>query len=135
MTRVRLSPLTSALLALTVAAFYGRTLTFGLIWDDFAALRPRPLAAAWHGPWDPGGVWPDFYRPLSIALYDALFRLLGHQAVALHLVTLLLLFAAAWLFGSIVAEECDDARCGAVAALLFVTHPRSEEHTSELQSH
>jgi hypothetical protein len=45
--------------------------------------------------------------------------------VALHLVTLLLLFAAAWLLGSIVAEECDDARCGAVAALLFVTHPQT----------
>ena len=118
----------AAWLALAVGALYGRSLWFGLMWDDFAALRPRSMAAlasAWTGPWDPGGVWPDFYRPLAITLYDGLFRVFGHHDVALHFVTLATLWTAACLVARVVGRESGRESLGLLAALLFVTHPET----------
>lgn len=115
------------LLALTLL-LYGRTLTFGLMWDDFAALRARPWSAvlgAWTGGWEPNGVWPDFYRPLSIALYDTLFRVFGHHDAALHALTLALLWLVAWLVRTFVARETGAACTGLIAAMLVLAHPET----------
>lgn len=118
----------AAAIAALILALYGRTLGYGLVWDDFAALRHRPvsaLAGAWTGAWDPGGVWPDFYRPLSIALYDAMFRLFGHNAPWLHAVNLAELFLAAWLLRAFVRRETASDTLGFVAGVLLIAHPET----------
>lgn len=115
-------------LVLLTAGLYGRTLAYGLVWDDYAALRTRPLRAvlgAWTGPWDPGGVWPDFYRPLSIAIYDAAFRLCGHNSLALHALTLIALLIAAWMLRAFVRRETASDTLGLVAAALLLLHPET----------
>lgn len=125
---MRRSRADALLLVLLTAVLYGRTLTYGLMWDDFAALRARPWSAvlgAWTGGWEPNGVWPDFYRPLSIALYDTLFRLFGHHDVALHALTLTALVLAAWMLRQFVARETGTGTIGLVAAVLLLSHPET----------
>ena len=116
------------LITLLILVLYGRTLGYGLVWDDYAALRLRPAAAligAWTGPWDPGGVWPDFYRPMSITMYAALFRVFGHHTIALHTVNLAELFLAAWMLRAFVRRETQSDALGLAAALALVLHPET----------
>ncbi len=125
MTRPRTA---AVLIALLILVLYGRTLGYGLVWDDFAALRPRSAAAlvgAWTGEWDPGGVWPVFYRPLSIVVYHTMFRLLGHHALWLHAVNLIELWLAAWLLRVFVQRETQSAVFALIAATLLVLHPET----------
>ncbi|MBP8273173.1 MAG: hypothetical protein KAY59_02025 [Acidobacteria bacterium] len=115
-------------LALLTLGLYGHTLSYGLVWDDFAALRPRPIAAllgAWTGAWDPDGIWPMYYRPLSIALYDGMFRWLGHNTAALHAVNLAGVFGAAMLLRTFVVRETRSAIVGLCAGALLVLHPET----------
>ena len=115
-------------IGLLILALYGRTLAYGLVWDDFAALRPRSLSAllaAWTGPWDPGGVWPEFYRPASMALYASMYQLFGHHAMALHAANLAELFLASWMLRAFVRRETQSARLGLLAALLLILHPET----------
>ncbi len=122
-------PRTAALLiGLLILALYGRTLGYGLVWDDYAAFRARPLAAllgAWAGPWDPGGVWPNFYRPLSIALYAVLYQVFDHNTVGLHAMNLVELFLAAWMLRAFVRRETDSNALGLAAAMALVLHPET----------
>ena len=117
-----------AVIATLIFVLYGRTVGFGLVWDDVVALRARPaaeIAAAWTGPWVSAGVWPDFYRPLAIALYAAAFRLLGHNTVALHAANLTALLAGAWMLLAFVRRETESAPLALVAAALLVMHPET----------
>lgn len=112
--------------ALGVALTYADTLSRGLWWDDYLALRPRTWAeigGAFHGTWDPAGLWPVFYRPLTIAYYALGFQLFGLNAWALHVVSLVELTAAAWLLALFVLGETRSPWLAAVAAVLFGVHP------------
>lgn len=120
--------LAALVLALLTLALYGHTLSYGLVWDDFAALRPRTVSAllgAWTGAWDPDGVWPMYYRPLSIALYDGMFRWLGHNTVALHAVNLAGVCVAAMLLRTFVARETRSSIVALAAGALLVLHPET----------
>lgn len=115
-------------IALLILVLYGRTLSYGLAWDDYAALRPRTAAAllaAWTGPWDPGGVWPDFYRPLSVAMYSSLFRVFGHNGTALHAINLAELFLAAWMLRAFVRRETSSPGLGLIAGVLLILNPET----------
>lgn len=115
-------------IAMLILILYGRTLTYGLVWDDYVALRPRPageITAAWVGPWGSGGVWPDFYRPLSIAVYAASYRAFGHNTTALHALNLVGLGVAALLLSAFVRRETRSARLGFIAAGLLIIHPET----------
>jgi hypothetical protein len=112
--------------ALGVALTYADTVSRGLWWDDYHALRPRTwaeIAGAFHGTWDPAGLWPVFYRPLTIAYYALGFQLFGLNAWALHVVSLVELTAAAWLLAVFVLGETRSPSLAAVAAMLFGVHP------------
>jgi len=125
MTRPRQAAL---LIALLILALYGRTLGYGLVWDDFAALRHRStaeLVGAWTGGWDPSGVWPVFYRPMSIVVYDTMFRLFAHHGAWLHLVNLLELWLAACLLRVFVERETASGGLALIAAVLLVLHPET----------
>ncbi len=66
--------------------------SFGFVYDDYHFLRPYDLTdvlRAFHGTWDPAGIEPPFYRPLTVALYAARFEIFGLNEVAHHLVGLL----------------------------------------------
>lgn len=118
----------AVLVAALILILYGRTLFYGLVWDDFAALRPRSMTAllgAWRGPWDPGGVWPDFYRPMSMAVYNVMFRIFGHHAAWLHAVNLGELWLAALMLRLFVCRETASKTVGLVAAILLVLHPET----------
>lgn len=120
--------LAACAIAAVIAVIYGRTLGYGLFWDDYAALRPRPwpaIAGAWTGEWDPGGVWPAFYRPLALWMYAGLGATIGGSAWLMHLLTLGGLFAVAWRLRAVVHGETGDASLGLVAAVLLVVHPET----------
>jgi hypothetical protein len=117
-----------AVLAGAVLALYGRTLGYGLVWDDYLAFRDRAaseLTGAWTGTWDTTGRWPAFYRPISLALYDAMFAIAGRDGFALHAITLALVLLAACLTYRVVATETGRPGLGAIAALLLIAHPET----------
>lgn len=129
MRRLLTSPAGAAVLIIAlVVIFYARTLSFGLFWDDYAELRPRSWDAvmgAWTGEWDPGGVWPVFYRPLTMMLYATLYSTFGHDATSLHLINLVLLGVAAWMLRAFVAREVSSPMLGTVASVLLIVHPET----------
>jgi hypothetical protein len=105
---------------------YFGTLRFDFIWDDYITLRPREwaeLASVWHGPWDPTGLWPAFYRPLAVWADASAFSLLGFDAPALHTVALAELAIGAALAGRFVQRETDSLWLGIFTAALFAVHP------------
>jgi hypothetical protein len=107
---------------------YGYTVTYGLVWDDYVALRPRTLdavLAAWYGHWDENGVWPAFYRPLSLSAYAGAYALFGHNTLALHVVNLIGLAIAAGMTSVFVQRETGSCGLGTVAAVLLVVHPET----------
>ena len=88
------------------------TLHYGFEYDDYYFLRPHTLAevlAAFHGPWDLGGVMVKFYRPLTVVLHAVRFELFGLNAPAHHAVSLTLFAVAASLDG-LVRVSLDRAR-------------------------
>lgn len=117
-----------ALVALAVLALYGRTLGYGLVWDDYLAFRARAaaeLSGAWTGTWDTTGRWPAFYRPISLALYDLMFSIAGHDGWRLHAITLALVCLVAWLTYLVVARETARPGLGLTAALVVIAHPEA----------
>jgi hypothetical protein len=109
-----------------VLAVYGDTTGAGLIWEDYTKLRPAgpsDVAAAFAGSWDPTGLWPAYYRPLSTAYTALAFYLFGLNAPALHVVSILGLMLAATLVGLVVRHELRSTGWGGVAAALYASHP------------
>ena len=107
-----------------VLATYARVLAWPFLFDD-------PIHIRWLASHDFRDVWLDIrgmqhYRPLVFSLWRASFALFGsHCAMPLHLVTLLLHAANAWLVAWL-AYRLTESPFGALAALaLFAAFPFS----------
>jgi hypothetical protein len=113
------------LAGLVVAALYWPTLRFDLFEDDYFLLRPwspEHLANVLTGPWLQADS-PDYYRPVAIYIYKALFFTFGLNTRALHVVPLVTMTVLAWLLGRVVRRETGSVRLGATAAVLYAIHP------------
>lgn len=102
------------------------TLSYGFAYDDYHFIRPyaaAELARAFHATWDPSGIEPRFYRPLTIAFHAARFAAFGLNAHAYHVLSLCLCAAAALAMGAFVWLASRRRAAGAVACLAFVVHP------------
>jgi hypothetical protein len=109
-----------------VCLTYLDSLSRGLYWDDYYALRPWTRADIWsafHGSWDPAGLWPVYLRPLTIAYYALGFQLFGLNAWALHAVSLVEIALAAWMTATLALRERVSPALAALAALLYASHP------------
>lgn len=139
MARARL--LIAAAASLGVGLVYADSLNLGLWSDDYLFLRPSSLAdvaRTFHGTWEPSGILPAFYRPLTIAYQAAVFHVLGFNTHAIHVLSLFLIAVVACLVGMFVSREAGSPRLGAIAAVLYGVHPaiaRSEGPWFFLQYH
>ena len=109
------------------ALIYAGTLGYGFDYDDYHFVRPitgAEVAAAFTGTWDRTGIEVDFYRPLTVALFALRFSVLGLNATAYHVLSLLLFALAAALFGAFVFNLFGRRLSPAIAGTaLFVAHP------------
>ena len=106
-------------------AYYGRV-DVGLFYDDYHLVRPWSPAEwrrAWLGSWDPTGIEPAFYRPLTAALYAARFHLFALNATAMHYVSLFGHGVCAVLLGWFLRREGAAVSLAAFGAWLYAVHP------------
>jgi hypothetical protein len=111
---------------LGVSCVYFDTWNIGLWWDDYLMLRPataQDVARAFHGTWDPSGVLPSFYRPLTVAYQAVVANALGANLPAVHLLSMALIALGGWLLGLFVVGETRSLRAAALAAVLYGVHP------------
>lgn len=104
---------------------YWRSLSFGLYDDDYVLLRPwstRHLLAVLTGPWL-SVHQADYYRPLAIYIYKALFHVFGLNAPLLHIVPIVVMATIAALVGVFVRRETASLTAGIAAAVLYAVHP------------
>jgi hypothetical protein len=129
--RLRTSRLT-LVVALALAAgaglalAYGGRVDVGLHYDDYHLVRPWSfieLRRAWLGSWDPTGIEPAFYRPLTAALYAARFHLFALNAPAMHYVSLVGHGVCAVLLGWFLRREGAAVSLAAFGAWLYAVHP------------
>ena len=114
-----------AFAALIVVALYWPSLKFDLFNDDYLLLRPWPpehLVGVLTGSWFVLDAH-DYYRPVAIYLYNAMFWAFGLNTRALHVLPLVTMTVVAWLAGRVVRRETGSMALGAVAAGLHAIHP------------
>jgi hypothetical protein len=124
--RSRSLRIASLLAVASVGLMYGRTLGYGLYWDDFVVLRPwsvADVAAAFTGPYRPWNPSIAFYRPLTSVYYAALSWLWGWHAAPMHVLPLVGVAVVAILTATFVARETGRAATAGVAAVLIAVHP------------
>lgn len=112
--------------ALAVTCAYGLTTGFGFRYDDYGVLRPWTSAEAigvLYKSWDPTGIEPQFYRPLSALWYALRFPLFGLNAKALHLVSLAGMVLCSVMAGLFVWTETRRPYAAAMATFLYAVHP------------
>lgn len=115
-----------ALAVVSVGLVYGRTLGYGLYWDDFTVLRPwsiADVAAAFTGPYRPWDPTIAFYRPLTAVYYAILSTLFEFNAAPMHVVPLVGVALVALLTAVLAARETGRTETAALAAMLTVVHP------------
>jgi len=113
------------LAAVIVLPLYWPSLTFDLFDDDYLLLRPWPpehLVGVLTGPWFVA-IDPDYYRPVAIYIYKAMFWTFGLNTRALHVIPLVIMTMLAWLVGRVVRRETGSVSLGAVATGLYAIHP------------
>jgi hypothetical protein len=99
---------------------------YGFYYDDYHFVRPYPaheVRAAFHGPWDASGIETPYYRPLTICVYAARFAVLGLNAPAYHVLSLMLFVAAGGAVRG--AGDADHGNAPArrvVGAAVFAVH-------------
>ena len=113
------------LAAVVVLAVYWPSLQFDLFEDDYFLLRPWPpdhLDQVWRGPWLMEDR-PDYYRPLAIYIYKAMFFTFGLNTQALHVLPLITMTTIAWLVGRVVSRETGSMFIASAATVFYVVHP------------
>lgn len=113
------------LAAAIVVPLYWPSLRFDLFNDDYLLLRPWPpehLVGVLTGPWFVAND-PDYYRPVAIYIYKAMFWTFGLNTRALHVIPLVTMTVLAWLVGRVVRRETGSLSLGAVASGLYAIHP------------
>lgn len=109
-----------------VGVVYGASLGFGFMQDDYFLLRPWSAAeihSVFHGPYDPQGREPVFYRPLCSVWYAAMFWLFGLNATALHAVSLVIVTTLSLLVASVITRETGSRNLGLAGAAFLLVHP------------
>jgi hypothetical protein len=100
--------LLGSLAVIGVAAGYHESADFGFRYDDYGVVRPWTKAEVIRvldHSWDPTGIEPNFYRPLSAWWYALRFSIFGLNAKAQHLVSLAGMTLCALLAGLFVWRE------------------------------
>ncbi len=121
-------------LALVLTALvYVDTLRFEFISDDFPQIVDNPAIRSWasvpgfftHHVWDVviSGATGNFYRPLFLVWFVAIYKLVGLNLLGWHLATLLVHLTVTFLVGRIATRVLQSEAAGGVAALVFGVHP------------
>jgi hypothetical protein len=110
--------LTAALLALAVAALYGRSLNFGFVSDDWPLLEQA--AQGFGVVFAIGGGY--HYNPIPTALVVLLHAAFGIWVLPYHLVALALFWTGAVLVAMIARRLTKQPLVAALAGLLFVCY-------------
>lgn len=124
----RRSAIAQALVVALVLAAFGRTLSFGFIYDDYHFCRGYTLlevAARFAGPWDAAGIESPFFRPLPVVSFALDAWVWGVRPAGFHLTNLLLHVAAALLVFHVARACAASILAAGVAAVLFATSPTS----------
>jgi hypothetical protein len=128
----RLPPGLAFALAVAAAAGLGIAISYsgradvGLYYDDYHLVRPWSfieLRRAWLGSWDPTGIEPVFFRPVTAALYATRFQVFALNTTAMHYLSLLGHGLCATLLGWFLRREGASIWLAAFAAWLYAVHP------------
>ena len=114
------------IVVLVLAAVYVRTLDFGLYLDDQHHARPwtlREVLGTFHGPFDPLGIEPVYYRPLVVVTFAVDWGLWGYDATGYHLTNILLHAAACIGVLELVRRTGQRLWAAVCAAVLFAVIP------------
>lgn len=102
------------------------TVSYGFHYDDYHFVRPYAsgeILQAFRGPWDASGIETPYYRPLTICLYAARFRVFGLNSTACHVLSLVMFASAATLFGVFATRAIGGLLPGLIAVAVFTVHP------------
>jgi hypothetical protein len=124
--RALLFALLGAVALVGTLSVYGRTASYGFVYDDYHFVRPHTqadLARAWAGSWDATGIERPFYRPLTTAFLAARFEAFGINAAPYRWLTLGLFSAAALLFGILVLKVSSSVPASVLAVGWFCSYP------------
>jgi hypothetical protein len=109
-----------------VVIIYGRTISYGLRYDDYHTVRPwtwAEVVQVTHGTWDPTHVEVVFYRPIAAWWYALRFAIFGMNLEAQHAISVLGMMACAFLAGVFVWRETASARTAVFATGLYAIYP------------
>src|SRR5688572_300431 len=125
-----------ALLALVLAAAtlpYLTTLTFGFVYDDRLAIEENPHLRLWPGLgriflsdiWSLSGLGKEsnYYRPMFLLSYEAVFHAFGAAPWAFHLLNVLFHAAVSGMVFALTLRLWQKESMATMAALLFALHP------------
>ncbi len=124
-----------ALLTALALGIYANALGNGFVSDDNFQLLANPLVTDWHQIpqifqhhiWAfAGQETTNYYRPIQMVLYMALYYVFGFDAFTFHLV-MLLLHAANTMLVYRLAKRIIPLEASLVAAVLFAVHPIHNE--------
>lgn len=116
---------------------YLRTVFFDYVYDDSILILINPWMASWkcvpaiftHSFWGfleiPRAI--DFYRPLVMLLFAAIFHLLGPAPGWFHLIAATMHVLATYLVYRLARETTDDQTLAVIAAGIFGLHPTKVE--------
>jgi len=116
---------------------YLRSVFFDYVYDDSILILINPWMASWkcipaiftHSFWGfleiPRTI--DFYRPLVMLLFAAIFHLLGPAPGWFHLIATATHVLATYLVYRLARETTDDQTLAAIAAGIFGLHPTKVE--------
>ena len=125
------------LLVLVAVLPYLPTLTFGFVYDDHLAIEENPHLNLWPGfqriflsdVWTLSASASDsnYYRPMFLVAYHAVFHAAGARPVAFHLVNLLFHVATTLMVFTLSLRIWKKTSIGVIASVLFALHPTHAE--------
>ena len=116
----------AAAAGLGIALAYGGRIDGGFYYDDYHLVRPwsdYELRRAWLGSWDPTGIEPAFFRPLTAILFAARFHVFALNATGMHYASLLGHGTCAVLVAWFLRREGAALPLSAFGAWLYAVHP------------
>ena len=108
-----------------IFAVYARALENGFFWDDFTFARTISFSEwlyTFYGSWNWTGIGNDYYRPLTVTLFQMDYLLYGFRPVGYHLTNILLHILNAYLVAHILSGWVR-WRWAVAGSALFALHP------------
>jgi tetratricopeptide (TPR) repeat protein len=126
------------LLTAVALGIYANALTDGFVWDDYSQLLGNPLVTNWraipfifrHDIWafaHEGLITSNYYRPIQIVLYMAMYYAAGFNAFFFHLGMLLIHVGNTLLVYFLARRWLGGQTPALVAGILFAVHPIHNE--------